>query len=51
MCACLSSAPYWDLACPLTGNPTGDPLVCRQVLHPLRHTSQGWKWIFLKWMC
>ena len=25
----------------LTGNPTGDPLVCRPALHPLSHTSQG----------
>ena len=28
-------------ACALTGNGTGDPLVCRLVLHPLSHTSQG----------
>ena len=28
-------------ACALTGNQTGDPLVHRQVLSPLSHTSQG----------
>ena len=28
-------------ACALTGNGTGDPLVCRPVLNPLRHNSQG----------
>ena len=28
-------------ACALTGNQTGDPLVCRLVLYPLSHTSQG----------
>ena len=28
-------------ACDLTGNPTGDPLVCRPVLNPLSYTSQG----------
>ena len=28
-------------ACALTGNRTGDPLVCRLVLNPLSHTSQG----------
>ena len=27
--------------CALTGNPTGDTLVCRLVLNPLSHTSQG----------
>ena len=26
--------------CP-DGNQTGDPLVCRQALNPLSHTSQG----------
>ena len=30
-------------ACALTGNRTGDRLVRRPVLHPLSHTSQGWK--------
>ena len=30
-------------ACALTGNQTGDPLVCRPVLNPLNHTSQGEK--------
>ena len=28
-------------ACALTGNQTGDLLVCRLVLNPLSHTSQG----------
>ena len=28
-------------ACALTGNPTGDSLVCRPVLNPLSLTSQG----------
>ena len=28
-------------ACALTGNQTGDPLVCRLALDPLNHTSQG----------
>ena len=27
-------------ACALTGNRTGDPLVCRPALNPLSHTSQ-----------
>ena len=30
-------------ACVLTGNQTGDPLVCRLALNPLSHTSQGRK--------
>ena len=29
-------------ACTLTGNRTGNPLVCRLALSPLSHTSQGW---------
>ena len=28
-------------ACALTGNQTGDPVVCRRVLNPLSRTSQG----------
>ena len=28
-------------ACALTGNPTGDPLVCRPSLNPLSHARQG----------
>ena len=34
----------WPAAqeCALTGNQTGDPLVCRLALSPLSHTSQGW---------
>ena len=28
-------------ACALTGNPAGDPLVCRLALSPLSHASQG----------
>ena len=31
----------------LTGNQTGDPLVHRLALNPLRHTSQGLIFIFL----
>ena len=27
--------------CALTGNPTGNPLVCRPAFNPLSHTSQG----------
>ena len=30
-------------ACALTRNQTSDPLVCRLVLNPLSHTSQGKK--------
>ena len=33
-------------ACTLTGNPTDDPLVCRPVLNPLSHTSQGCSSLF-----
>ena len=29
-------------ACALTGNRTGNPLICRPELSPLRHTSQGY---------
>ena len=28
-------------ACALTGNQPSDPLVCRPVLNPLKHTSRG----------
>ena len=31
--------------CALTGNQTGNPFVCRSVLNPLSHTSQGLKWV------
>ena len=45
MCGCLLCAPSWGpatQACALlTRNPSGDPLVCRLVLSPLSHTSQG----------
>ena len=48
MCGCLLRALYWgpDLdgnpeIRPLTGNRTNNPVVCRPVLHPLSHTSQG----------
>ena len=52
MCGCFSRTPplgTWPAiqACALTGNRTGDPLVCRPVLNPLSHTSQGLL-IFLK---
>ena len=33
-------------ACALTGNWTSDPLLCRTVLNPLSHTSQGILTIF-----
>ena len=29
-------------ACALTGNQTGNPLLCRLALNPLSHTSQSW---------
>ena len=47
MCGYLSrAAPHrgtWPAtqACALTGNQTGDPLVCRPALNPLSHTNQG----------
>ena len=44
MCGCLSCATYYGPATQaraLTGNLTGDPLVCRQALSLLSHTSQG----------
>ena len=49
MCGCPFCAPCAPLlqtwpasqACALAGNQTGDPLVCRPVLNPLSHTSQG----------
>ena len=45
-CAVASHAPLlgtWPAtqACALTGNRTSDLLVCRPVLNPLSHTSQG----------
>ena len=47
-CQCVvasSMPPTGDLAhnqaCALIGNQTGNPLVCRPVLNPLSHTSQG----------
>ena len=50
VCGCLSYAPLlgtWPTtqACALTGNQTGDPLVCRLALNPLSHTSQGWSFL------
>ena len=52
MCGCLSDAPYWGpdatQACALTGNLTSDPLVCRPVLNPPSHTSQGYNALFLR---
>ena len=35
-------------ACALTGNQTGDPLICIPVLNPLNHTNQGSFTLFLK---
>ena len=46
MCGCFQYAPNWGpatQACALTGNQISDPLVCRPVLSPLSHNSQG-KW-------
>ena len=48
MCGWVSRSAHWGSgpktkACALTGNQTGDPLVRRPVLNPLRHTSQGEK--------
>ena len=34
-------------ACALPGNRTGNPLVCREALNPLGHTSQGGNHLFL----
>ena len=47
MCPLLGSWPATK-ARALTGNRTGDPLVCRLALNPLSHTSQGKKYTFLK---
>ena len=33
----------------LTGNRTGNPLVCRPVPHPLSHTTQGSKYLVLSY--
>ena len=46
MCGCLSHTPQlgtWPAtqACALTVNRTGNSLVRRPALNPLRHTSQG----------
>ena len=38
-------------ACALTGNQTGDPLVCRPALQPLSYTSQGLSLYFLMTAC
>ena len=48
MCGCLSHTPplgTWPAtqACALTGNWTGDTLVCRLALNPLIHNSQSQK--------
>ena len=45
-CVVASSTPplgTWPttLVHALTGNRTGNPLVCRPALNPLKHTSQG----------
>ena len=34
-------------ACALTGNQTGNPLVCRRALNPLSHTNQGQEMDFI----
>ena len=41
VCPLLGTWPTTQ-ACALTGNWTGNPLVCRSALNPLSHTSQGW---------
>ena len=46
VCGCLSHRPLpgtWPTTqtCALTGNRTGDPLICELALNPLSHTSQG----------
>ena len=53
MCGCLSCAPLlgtWPTtqAGALTGNRTGDPLVCRLAINPLSHTSQGLYELYLE---
>ena len=40
MCPPMGTQPETQ-AWALTGNQTGDPLVCRLALSPLSHTSQG----------
>ena len=59
MCGCLLCALHWETwpatqACALSGNQTGDPLVCRLVLSSLSCTRQGrtvisdsklWSWL------
>ena len=47
MCPLLGTWPATQ-ACALTGNRTGDPLVCRLVLNPLSRTGQGHKSSILK---
>ena len=47
--SCMSPTrdPATTQACALTGNQSSDPLVCRPVLSPLSHTSQGESLIYL----
>ena len=40
MCSLLETWPVTQ-ACALTGNQTGDPLVCGPALNPLSHTSHN----------
>ena len=47
VCPLLGAWPITQ-ASALTGNGTGDPLVCRLALNTLNHTSQGIKGLFLK---
>ena len=42
MCLLLGTWPT-GVACALTGNQTGNPLVRRPVLNQLSHTNQGWR--------
>ena len=45
-CPLLGTWPITQ-ACALIGNRTSDPLVCKLVLNPLSHTSQGKSFNFL----
>ena len=47
MCPLLGTWPATQ-ACALTGNQTSDRLVCRPVLNPLSHTSQGVSFVITK---
>ena len=50
VCPLLGAWPTTQ-ACALTGNRTSDPLVHRQVLNPLSHTSQAANLVLKHWSC